>query len=326
MFAKRVSEESLSTSSISSHAWNERGNEVAFASSTKCAAVCSAEGDECAFWPKKHSLAEHDQKVLCVDWAPRTNLIVTGSEDRTAYVWRNSGSKWTPSLVHLGSAVNRAILCCRWSPQENKFAVGTGSNMVCVCYFEEEQNWWVSKLTEAHQSSVTCVAWCPGSNSVLATGSTDSTVRLLSVHLNRIDGGRAPAKFGTQLAVIQAGSWVNGLSWSPDSSLLAFAAQDSSLTILSVSADFSCSPSIRIPTKLLPFRAVAFPNPSVILAAGFDCCVYAFVRGVTWGLRGKLRQSRRGSSSSSSSRLRPSSASSPLIRGSSAALAGSDGG
>ncbi|KAL4582137.1 hypothetical protein LXL04_006678 [Taraxacum kok-saghyz] len=44
----------------------------------------------------------------------------------------------------------------------NKFAVGSGAKTVCICYYEQENNWWVSKLIrKKHDSSVTSVAWHP---------------------------------------------------------------------------------------------------------------------------------------------------------------------
>ncbi|XP_057994189.1 actin-related protein 2/3 complex subunit 1B isoform X6 [Hevea brasiliensis] len=48
--------------------------------------------------------------------------------------------------------------------KENKFAVGSGAKTVSVCiyYYEQDNNWWVSKLIrKRHDSSVTSVAWHP---------------------------------------------------------------------------------------------------------------------------------------------------------------------
>ncbi|KAF7815770.1 actin-related protein 2/3 complex subunit 1B-like [Senna tora] len=47
--------------------------------------------------------------------------------------------EWVPTLVVL--RLNRAALCVQWSPKENKFAVGSGAKTVCVCYYEQENNW-----------------------------------------------------------------------------------------------------------------------------------------------------------------------------------------
>ena len=87
----------------------------------------------------KHTLTDHDKLVTCVDWAPKTNRIVTCSQDRNAYVWCYEGGVWVPTLVLL--RINRAGTYVRWSPKEDKFAVASGARLISVCYFEEENNW-----------------------------------------------------------------------------------------------------------------------------------------------------------------------------------------
>jgi len=88
----------------------------------------------------KTTLTDHDKLVTCIDWAPKTNRIVTCSQDRNAYVWQlDSNGIWTPTLVLL--RINRAATYVRWSPKEDKFAVASGARLISVCYFEEENNW-----------------------------------------------------------------------------------------------------------------------------------------------------------------------------------------
>ncbi|KAM9779929.1 actin-related protein 2/3 complex subunit 1B-B-like [Neosynchiropus ocellatus] len=77
----------------------------------------------------------------CVDWAPDSNRIVTCGADRNAYVWTLKGGAWKPTLVILRT--NRSARCVKWSPRENKFAVGRGFRLISVCYFEQENDWWV---------------------------------------------------------------------------------------------------------------------------------------------------------------------------------------
>ena len=66
---------------------------------------------------------------------------MTCGTDRNAYVWTLKGRTWKPTLVIL--RINRAARCVRWAPQENKFAVGSGSRVISICYFEQENDWWV---------------------------------------------------------------------------------------------------------------------------------------------------------------------------------------
>ena len=80
-------------------------------------------------------LRGHDRLVTGVDIAPKSGRIVTTSQDRNAYVWNFSEGTWKPVLVLL--RINRAATCVRWSPDETKFAVGSGARVAAVCYYEE---------------------------------------------------------------------------------------------------------------------------------------------------------------------------------------------
>lgn len=102
-------------------------------------------------WPGSHSAAAATQNLTgCVlrsagiDWAPESNRIVTCASDRNAYVWTLKDGAWKPTLVLV--RINRAATCVKWSPLENKFALGSGARLISVCYFEEENDWWVARL------------------------------------------------------------------------------------------------------------------------------------------------------------------------------------
>lgn len=70
---------------------------------------------------------------------------------------------------------------------ETKFAIGSGAKSVCVCYYEPENNWWISKhIKKKHASSVTDVAWHPNSL-LLATASTDCRCRIYSAFVKGVD-------------------------------------------------------------------------------------------------------------------------------------------
>ena len=93
-----------------------------------------------------------------IDWFSVDELWVC-IQDRNAYVWtqqpaNNGLPRWKPTLVIL--RINRAATCVRWSPLENKFAVGSGARLVSVCYFESDNDWWVSKhIKKQFRSTVT---------------------------------------------------------------------------------------------------------------------------------------------------------------------------
>ncbi|ESQ51565.1 hypothetical protein EUTSA_v10017010mg [Eutrema salsugineum] len=177
-----------------------------------------------------HVLEKHDQIVSGIDWSSKSNKIVTVSHDRNSYVWSLEGSEWVPTLVIL--RLNRAALCVQWSPKENKFAVGTGAKTVCICYYEQENNWWVSKLIrKRHESSVASVTWHPNN-------------QILQLDLSY--------------------SWVFGVKWSPSgkvshSSMIYFV-DDVGPTPLAQSVAF----------RDLPLRDVLFIFEKMVIGVGYD--------------------------------------------------------
>jgi hypothetical protein len=74
--------------------------------------------------------------MISGDMVPMFNLKGIGVG---RYVWTLEGNEWQPTLVIL--RLNRAAISVDWSPRENKFAVGSGAMSVCVCYYEEDNNW-----------------------------------------------------------------------------------------------------------------------------------------------------------------------------------------
>lgn len=66
-------------------------------------------------WKLLETLEEHHMTVMGIDWAPKTNRIVTCSADKNAYVWtQKEDGKWDPAWVLL--RINRAATCVKWSP------------------------------------------------------------------------------------------------------------------------------------------------------------------------------------------------------------------
>jgi len=271
---------------ITCHAWNGDGTKVAICPNNNEIHIYSKQGTT---FKLDHKLTEHDQVVTGIDWAPKSNRIVSCSQDRNAYVWTFQNNQWKPTLVIL--RINRAATHVKWSPEENKFAVGCGAKIVSVCYFEEDNDWWVSKHIKKHKSTVLKVDWHPN-NALLATASSDFKVRIFAAHIKGVDKGNPNTPWGNKLTFgepfleIDCGGWVQSVKWSPNGNLLAYVGHDASFNVADVSAG---NPKVtEIKTPDLPFMDLVFINDSTCVAVGHDCAPVLFQNQGGWKLAKKL--------------------------------------
>lgn len=257
------------TTCITTHAWNGDRTKVALCPNSSEVHIYAKSGNN---YTLEHVLAEHDQVITGIDWAPKTNRIVTSSQDRNAYVWTFQNGTWKPTLVIL--RINRAATHVKWSPEENKFAVASGAKCVSVCYFEEDNDWWVSKHIKKHKSTVLKVDWHPN-NILLATGSSDFKARVFSAFIKGVDAKPPSGPFGTKLPFGEllleldaASGWVHTIKWSPSGNRLAFAGHDSSINFADVSSQ---PPSVqRLRLHSLPLRDLLFLSEQSLVGVGED--------------------------------------------------------
>lgn len=277
------------TQVISCHAWNANKTKIAICPGNSELHIYEVKnaGDS-STWTLEAVLKEHDQLITCLDWAPQTNRILSCSQDRNAYVWSPTEDKenpWKPTLVLL--RINRAATCCRWSPDENKFSVGSGTKQVSVCYFEKENDWWVSKMIKKHKSTVLSVAWSPKDNTLLATGSSDFKCRIFNAFIKGVDKkelAKQGVAFGQVMNEYQASGWVHSVAWSPSGSTLAFASHDSSVSFVNVAGN----QVQRVATGDLPYVSVAFLSDNSLVAAGHDYNPTVFCNSGSWTYGGRI--------------------------------------
>eukprot|EP01048_Picozoa_sp_COSAG05_P002141 COSAG05_NODE_80_length_21046_cov_45.708325_8_plen_308_part_00 len=219
--------------------------------------------------------------------------------------------------------LTRSATCVKWSPNEDKFAVGSGEKSICVCQFMEEfgaGGGWTSKSIRkcplsgnSIKSTVLCVAWHPN-NCFLIAGSADMKCRIFNAYLKSVDGrkvastafGLDPAdkklKFGTCIAEFaQAKGWVHDACFSPSGSIVAVAGHDSSIHFATIPqekvAELDALPIMygdehevqSITMKGLPFKAVAFIDDTHMIAGGHDAMPHYFVfEGSAWVWKGSV--------------------------------------
>jgi len=264
-----------SLASITCHAWNKDRSQIALSPNNNEIHIYSREGND---WKLADVLNQHDLRIMGIDWAKNTNRIVSCAADRNAYVWtQGEDGKWKPTLVLL--RINRAATCVKWSPAENKFAVGSGARLISVCYFESENDWWVSKhIKKPIRSTVTSLDWHPN-NILLVAGSTDYKVRVFSAYIKDIEDQPSPTPWGNRMplgnlmaefknSTNSGGGWINNVSFSSDGNKICWIGHDSSISVADATNGNNV---IRCKTQYLPFLACEWISPVSIVVAGHSC-------------------------------------------------------
>uniref|UniRef100_A0A3Q2XB69 Actin-related protein 2/3 complex subunit n=1 Tax=Haplochromis burtoni TaxID=8153 RepID=A0A3Q2XB69_HAPBU len=213
-----------------------------------------------------------------IDWAPQSNRIVTCASDRNAYVWTLKDGVWKPTLVLV--RINRAATCVKWSPLENKFALGSGARLISICYFEQENDWWLSKhIKKSICSTVLSLDWHPN-NILLAAGSADLHCRIFSTYIKDIEEKPGPTAWGAKMPFGEmmlehkdCGGWVHSVSFSPSGDQLAWVAHNSSISVADATQGKEV---IQLTSDSLPLLSVLYISPTEIVAAGHDCCPYQY--------------------------------------------------
>ncbi|VDN27903.1 unnamed protein product [Gongylonema pulchrum] len=203
-------------------------------------------------------LAEHDLPITGLDWAPKTNRIVSCAQDKNAFVWTFDGSHWKPELVIL--RMHRAATCIKWSPYENKFAVGSGSKLVSVCFYEKEDDWWICKqIKKSIHSTVLCIDWHPN-NVLLAVGACDFKARVFSAYVKEVDEKPSPnpwgskMPFGALMCEVKCPAWVHHVAFSPSGCRMAYVSHDSTIAVIDTNR--SLNDAVILHTIYLPFTSV----------------------------------------------------------------------
>lgn len=262
---------------ITCHTWNQDRSQIAICPNNHEVEVYSNRGT----WNKVATLDEHAQRVTGLDWAPKSNRIVTCSADRNAYVWtQQTDGKWKATMVIL--RINRAATCVKWSPLENKFAVGSGARLISVCYFEQDNDWWVSKhIKKPIRSTITCLDWHPN-NVLLGAGSTDFKARVFSAYIKEVDTKPGPTSWGSKMPFGNlmaehsngGGGWVHDVSFSGGSGdLLLWVGHDSSVSVVNAANGQQIT---TVKTQFLPFLSCVWIKEGCFVVAGHDCCPIMF--------------------------------------------------
>lgn len=256
--------------------------------------TAGGKSEDTSTWRHIHTLENHDQAISGLDWHAENDQLLSCAQDRTAFVWvrqpfnatsstltktsvctQSAAEVWVPTLVLLDSSIKRGLTCCQWSTAGKKIYIGSAASNVGVGTFSEEDGWWMCRTSNCHNSTVTAIKSHPSNDTIIATGSTDGTVSLLSTTVKSVDGKGTGDKFGTQIARVKMPGlcWVYDVAWSPSGTTLAVATHDSRVHILTVPsatelAGLALVQSISL--KTLPLRSLTFIGEQYLVCGGFD--------------------------------------------------------
>ncbi|KAJ9470386.1 Intraflagellar transport protein 172-like protein [Diplonema papillatum] len=105
----------------------------------------------------------HNSGVLCVDWSPVTNLIVTGAEDGKYKVWDSYGRQ----MFSCPTPADNAITSVSFSPDGQCVAVGS-FNSLRVC----DKTGWTHCRDGCNTGSIFKIAWSSDSTQLAGAGGT----------------------------------------------------------------------------------------------------------------------------------------------------------
>lgn len=264
----------LSEDPIVCHAFNKDRNRVAICPNNSSVQIFKKNGGK---WELESTLKEHSQLVTGIDWAPNSNRIVTSGMDRNSYVWEEIESgTWKPTLVIL--RINRAATCVKWSPKEDKFAVGSGARLISICYFEKENDWWVSKhIKKPFRSTVKTLDWHPN-NVLLVAGSCAFKVRVFSAYIKEIEGKPEATNWGKKMpfgAVMadigtSGGGWVHGAAFSPDGSKIVWVTHSSTICVATMLEGAKEPEVATLAFNHQPLLSCIWLSDTTIVAAGHN--------------------------------------------------------
>ncbi|GME83232.1 unnamed protein product [Ambrosiozyma monospora] len=211
------------------------------------------------------TLSGHDKTVTALDINAK-GQIVTCSQDRNALVWdKQHDGTYKPTLVLL--RINRAATSVKWSPNGEKFAVASSARVIAVCYFEDENDWWISKhIKKPLKSTILSLDWHEN-NVLLAAGSTDGHVRVFSAYVKAVDKKPPPTVWGERLPFqtlcldSNLRSWVYDVKFDPSYQFLAAVTQDGSIHFIYPGpGDQEVEGVFTVKNSTLPFKTLLFVN------------------------------------------------------------------
>jgi WD40 repeat protein len=180
----------------------------------------------------KDTLTGHSNDVRSVAFHPSAPYLATGSDDRTAKLWRLSPDNLSATCVATLEGHTRSVYSVAFHPTALLLATGSLDNTVKLWRLNDNGSAAVCVATlEGHSSWVTSVAFDPTGRFV-ASGSTDRTVKLWRLLSDN--------SWATCVSTLERhSSYVTSVAFHPTDPILATGSEDNTVKLWRISPDGS---------------------------------------------------------------------------------------
>lgn len=229
---------------------------------------------------KVYELKEYNGYIIGIDWVFKSDCIVICGVDCNVYVWSQKDGIWKFILVIL--RINCVVIFVKWFLFENKFVVGSGVWFIFVCYFEFENDWWVSKYIKKLICFIVFSLDWYFNNVLLVVGFCDFKCRVFFVYIKEVDEKLVSMFWGSKMFFGQLmfefggsgiGGWVYGVSFFVSGNCLVWVSYDSIVFVVDVLKSVQV---LILRIEFLLLFSVLFVLENSVVVVGYDCCLMFF--------------------------------------------------
>ncbi|KAM3147267.1 hypothetical protein pb186bvf_000518 [Paramecium bursaria] len=288
-----MTEAQLREQKIVNHVWSQNGSKVAvsFRLSNNVAVYEVDQYLEVNKFQQVHSFRDFSLPAQGLAWSSQ-NMILAGGLDKAIFVYRGNQDKtWSKDLVLCNNS--QAVLSGAWSPNGNKFAIGTSCKKVYIGHYEDKNVWWDSTSLPSMNSSVISVKFHPSGRVVGFCGS-DNTFRLVSTVLQVKDKKFTELEdqdydgifknvdlWNHEFFETVLNGWINDFSFSPAGDKIIITSHTSQLQLIVIKDGDSIETTDiqkadTYTHKGQPFLKLVFISNDIFVAAGYERKLYVF--------------------------------------------------
>ncbi|THD27719.1 putative cytosolic iron-sulfur protein assembly protein 1 [Fasciola hepatica] len=178
------------------------------------------------------TLEGHTSEVKCVSWSPSGHLLASCGRDKSVWLWEFDDEE-DVQCVSVLQPHSQDVKCVCWHPFDEMLVSSSYDDTINL-YKEEMDDWTLAVTLNGHSSTVWKVEFSP-CGKILASCSTDCTVKLWTVRAEA-DKFKGASWFCLSTLAGHHTDVVFDLAWSHDGEYLASVGADNRLCIFRFSS------------------------------------------------------------------------------------------